>query len=397
VIPLRRNRNFLLLQAGQLLSSIGTASTSIAYPLLVLALTRSAILAGVVAFARGVPSALFLIPAGVLADRRDRKALMIAADVARVVAIGSLVVAVATHHAGVWFICVVAFVEGAGAALFSAARPGAVRAVVPESQLPDAAGAQTGQDGAVQIAGPPIGGALFALGRALPFVADVISYAFSSASLLAMRVPFQQPRDADRGRARDGLRFLWSRPFLRMTALLFGLGNFIGPGLVLAVIVIGRRQGVSAPVIGALTAVFGVCLLAGSFLTPLLRRTLTPRGVILLELWTALGCAAFLVRPSVFVLVAGMAPSILVIPSSNAIVHGYRIAETPDYLLGRSEAARLTLSLSIAPLGPLLAGALMARTSPRLTIGVFTVMALALALWGTLSPSLRRRRPSSSA
>lgn len=88
--PLRRNRDFVLLQAGQLLSNIGTQSTTIAYPLLVLLLTHSPSRAGVVSFARAVPQAVFALPAGLAADRFPRKRLMIVADVARASAVGSL-------------------------------------------------------------------------------------------------------------------------------------------------------------------------------------------------------------------------------------------------------------------------------------------------------------------
>ncbi|HEX2160021.1 MAG TPA: MFS transporter, partial [Actinomycetes bacterium] len=82
-VPLRRNRDFLLLQAGQLLSGVGTQSGLIAYPLLVLALTGSAAKAGLVAFARALSSTVLALPAGVVADRWDRRRLMIAADVIR--------------------------------------------------------------------------------------------------------------------------------------------------------------------------------------------------------------------------------------------------------------------------------------------------------------------------
>ena len=67
MLPLRRNRDFMLLQTGQLLSNIGTRLTSIAYPLLVLALTGSAVKAGFALFARTLPQALFALPAGVAA------------------------------------------------------------------------------------------------------------------------------------------------------------------------------------------------------------------------------------------------------------------------------------------------------------------------------------------
>jgi hypothetical protein len=176
---------------------------------------------------------------------------------------------------------------------------------------------------------------------------------------------------------------------LRTTAFLFGLGNFIGPGLFLAVVVIGRRQGLSSVQIGALTAAFGACVLAGSFVSPLVRRTLSPRAIVLLELWTGLGFAAFLARPSIYVLVAGMLPTALVIPSTNSVVHGYRIAITPDRLLGRAESIRSTISLAIAPLGPLVAGIMLGRTSARAAIVPFAAVAFLLALWGTASSSIR--------
>jgi hypothetical protein len=392
-VSLRRNRDFVLLQVGQLLSEAGTESTAIAYPLLVLAVTHSAAKAGVVSFARTLPLALFALPAGVAADRWNRKLLMVAADGVRVLAIGGLAAAVALDRAAFWAIPLVAFVEGGGAALFSGAQPGALRAVVPARQLPAAVSTQTGRQAAVELAGPPLGGALFGLARALPFAVDAASYAFSTASLLAMRTPFQQRREPERAplRARlaEGVRFLWGHRFLRTCMLLFGLTNFVGAGVPFAVIVLGRRQGLSGGEVGALVAAFGAGALLGSFASPLVRRLLPVRAVLLLELWTWPGCALFLVWPNVYVLAASLLPTVLAIPSTNSVVHGYRIAMTPDRLLGRAESVRYTISLLILPLGPLAAGALLDATSARATIAVFAAFGLALAVWGTLSPSIR--------
>jgi hypothetical protein len=301
--------------------------------------------------------------------------------------------AIALDTVAFWAIVVVAFVEGVGATLFNTAHAGALRAVVPVRQLPAAAAAQTGRQAAVQLGGPPLGGALFSVARALPFVVDAVSYLFSSISLLAMRTPFQEVREADastlRARLGEGFRFLWSRPFLRTCALLFGLANFLGPGLLLAVVVIGTDQGLSGGGVGLLVAAFGACLLLGSFLSPLVRRVLPVRAVLVLELWTWVGCAAFVVWPNVYVLAVSLLPTALAIPSTDSVVHGYRIAMTPDRLLGRAESVRSTISLLIAPLGPLVAGLLLDSVSARTTIAVFAGVALVLAVWGTLSPALR--------
>jgi hypothetical protein len=138
---------------------------------------------------------------------------MVAADGVRLLAIGCLAAIILAHQVAFWAIPLVAFVEGSGTVLFLAAHAGAMRAVVPPRQLPAAVGAQTGRQAAVGLVGPPLGGALFGLAPALPFVVDAVSYACSTVSLLAMRTPFQRVRAPDRAslRARlaEGFRFLW--------------------------------------------------------------------------------------------------------------------------------------------------------------------------------------------
>jgi hypothetical protein len=85
----------------------------------------------------------------------------------------------------------------------------------------------------------------------------------------------------------------------------------------------------------------------------------------------------------------GILPTALAIPSTDSVVRGLGIAMTPDRLVGRAEAARSTIALLIAPLGPLAAGVLLTNVSPRAAIAVFAAFALVLALWGTLSPAIR--------
>ena len=391
--PLHRNRDFLLLQTGLLLSSGGSQMTAIAYPLLVLTLTGSAAKAGIVAFVRLLAMAVFALPAGLAADHWSRRRLMIAAHGVRAVAIGALAVLVASDEVVYWAIPVVAFVEGAGAAVFSAAQSGAFRAVVPTPQLPTAVAVVTGREAAIGVASPALGGVLFGIARALPFVVHAVLYLFSAVALLAMRTPFQQEREVDRSRLRarmaEGFRFLWDNAFLRTVSLLFGLANFIGPGVLFAIVVIGEEQGLTSGRVGLLVAAFGACILVGSFLSPLVRRRLPVRGVLLLELWTWVGCGLFVIWPNVYVLAASILPTALAIPSTDSVVHSYRYAMTPDRLMGRVASVWTTIGLAIAPLGPLVAGLLLESTSARAAIAVFAAAGLMLALWGTLSGSIR--------
>jgi MFS family permease len=392
-VPLRRNRDFVLLQTAQLLSSGGSQITAISYPLLVLALTGSPAKAGIVAFARLLGMALFALPAGLAADRWSRRRLMIAAHAVRALVIGSLAALILLDEIPFWVIPLVAFVEGSGGAVFSAAQAGALRAVVPKRQLPGAVAIVTGREAAISLAAPALGGALFVLSRALPFVVHTVSYASSTFALLAMRTPFQEERERDlsplRSRLAEGFRFLWDHAFLRTCAFLYGLSNFIGPGVLLAVLVIGKRQGLSGGEVGLLLSAFGACLLLGAFLSPIVRRLLPVRGVLLLELWTWVGCGVFLVWPNVYVLTASILPTALAIPSTDSVVRGYQLAMTPDRLLGRVESVRSTIALLIAPLGPLTAGFLLDAVSERATIAVFAAFGLVLALSGTLSPAIR--------
>ncbi len=383
----------MLLQTGQFLSNAGTQATSIAYPLLALALTHSAVKAGLVSFARALPMALLAIPAGVAADHWSRKALMVGADAVRAVAVGGLVVSLVVVRTPFWILPCIAFVEGAGSAVFNAAQPGAVRAVVPTEQLPDAAGAQSGRQGAVRIVGPPLGGVLFEAGRALPFLVDACSYVCSTVSLVLMRVRFQEERPREVGsvrrRVHEGLSFTWGQPFLRMTACLYGLLNFTGPALLFCIVVVGQERGLSGGEIGLLTAIFAASVLVGSLISPSIRRVLSVHAVLVLEVWAWLGCAVFLLWPDAVVLAIGLVPVGLAVPSTDSVVNGYRIAITPDRLLGRSESVRNAIALSIGSVAPLVAGLLLQHTTPRWTIAFFTAWALGLAIWGTSSKVLR--------
>jgi hypothetical protein len=389
--PLGRNRDFVLLEAGRMLSTAGSSFSSVAYPLLVLSLTHSPAKAGLVSFVRLLPIPVLGLIAGVAADRWDRRRIMLAADALRALAIGALALVVVTDPL-LWAIAVLAFVEGAGDAFFSASQMGAVRAVVPEAQLPAAVGIQQARSATVGIAGPPAGGALFGIARALPFVADGASYVFSFVSLLAMRTRFQETRErpaaGPRAQLAEGFHFLWRQPFVRTTSFLYAIGNFTIPGILFVLVVAARQRGLSGSAVGALLAAFSGCVLAGSLASGLVRHRFGARTIILAEQYTGLATIAFLVWPSVFVLAVAILPQAFVLPITDTVVVSRRIAITPDRLLGRVEAVRLTIARTAAPLGPLAAGVLASAASNRAAIALFVTLGVVLAAWATASRSL---------
>jgi len=375
------------------LSTIGSESTAIAYPLLVLAVTHSPAEAGVVGFLRILPWALFGFAAGVAADRLPRKRMMITGDVVRALLMASVVAAIALGRITFVQIAIVAFVEGTMYVFFNIAEIGALRSVVPVQQLPTAAAAEQARYSTVSLVAPTLGGALFGIGRAFPFLAGSISPAFSLGTLLAIRTPFQQERAEDdtpwRTQLADGFRFLWARPFLRTCALMFTWSNLAFEGIVLAFIVVARRQGLSSTEIGLLIAVFGACSLAGSAASPWIQKRLSMRAIVVGSLWLQAGTIGFVVHPSIYVLLACVLPMAAFFPTVNAVVIGYRVAVTPDHLTGRVNSVARTIALCGAPLGPLIAGVMLGSFSARTTVAVFTVLLAAVAVVGSLLPSIR--------
>ena len=396
-VPLRRNRDFMLLQAGQMLSAFGSNMSAIAYPLLVLAVTHSAAKAGYVGAVLFTPMLAFSLVAGVAADRFDRRRLMIVSDVAAAAALGTLAGLVVTHRATFWLILVIAFVDSTAGVFFRAGQSGAFRSVVPLAQIPAAASVSQGRAAIVRLSAPPVGGVLFGVARGLPFLADAISYAFSTASLLLMRTRFQEQRERDtatlRRQLREGISFFVRMPLLRTTMLMIAVSNFSIAGMQLALIVLAKRHGLSSATVGGFVALTGATTLLGSVASPLLRRVLSLRAILLSEFWAAIGYVSFLIWPNVYVLAGAFAAQAFCFPNTDAAVAGYSYALIPDRLLGRAMSASNTLRACVVPLGPLAAGLLLSSVSPRETIGVLMGVTLAAALLGTFSSSIRSVPP----
>jgi len=390
LVPLRRNRDFLLYQGGGLLSTFGSGISGIAYPLLTLALTHSAAKTGYVGAVEFLPLVILSAPAGVAADRFDRRRLMIAADAIGATALALLGAAVLSGHATFWMVVVVAFIDTSAAVLYRSGSSGAMKAIVPTPQLADASSVTMARMSTVRLVAPPIGGALWDISRGIPFLVDAVSYAFSTAALLLMRTPFQEERvPGARTPFREGLAYFWGIPFLRATTGMVAASNLAAAGLPIALIILANRQGISGLAIGLFVALQGVALVVGSTLSPLLRRVLPMRAILLSEFWMALIYVAFLVYPNVYVLAVCISLHAFWFPNTDSAMQAYSYMLIPDRLLGRAMAAATTVRAASAPLGPLLAGLLLAHTSPQVAVAVLAAPVVIAAILGTLSDSMR--------
>lgn len=393
-IPLRRNRDFLLFWSGQVLSTTGTKATSVAFPLLVLAETGSAVQAGFVGFAQTLPFIVWFLPAGAMVDRLDRKRIMLTSEVIRYSAMSSIVVALAFGRFALWHILIVAFVEGSALVFFELSEAAALPHIVPSEQLPTALAQNQARQQGADLAGQPIGGALFGLGRSIPFAFDAASYAISFLTLRMIRPDFQDERsERDTNLSSEiveGVTWLWGQPFLRTISGLVAVWNFVISALVLTVIVRSQDLGASPAVVGLVLAAFGIGAFLGVFAAPAAQRRFDGR-LIVVGATGAWAASLVLLIPvqSTLLLAVVLGAGAAVGPSFNVMVGKYRYALTPDALQGRVLSAFRVVGWGAIPLGSLAAGLIIDAVGAVGTLAVLAVVMVGVTLVAAVVPSLR--------
>ncbi len=288
--PLHRNREYVALWVGQIVSALGISISSFAYPLVVLAATGSPAKAGLVGSVLAGTTFFLRLPAGALVDRWNRKAILVVCDVGRALSAGVFAVTLALGHFFFAQVLVVAFLEGAFGVLFGPAEAAAVRRVVAPTQVRDAVARNQSRMQLAGLVGPPVGGVLLDVGRALPFVADAVSYLVSLVGVLFVRSALQDP-EVPRPKRRigaevlDGVRWLWRRPFFRGVLVWMTLEGAAFSSIELVILVLARERGASSGQLGAMFAITAAGGVLGALATPWLLRHASPRALMLAFGW----------------------------------------------------------------------------------------------------------------
>ncbi|GAA0480532.1 MFS transporter [Paractinoplanes deccanensis] len=384
-----RNREFNLLWGSQTLSDLGDGVAALAFALLVLAQTGDPVSAGLVGTFASVARLVFRLPAGVVADSVDRRLLMVACDSVRLLCFAALAVAVFTDHAALPFIIVAATIDAACGAIFGTTEDASLRSIVPSAQLPDAVARNEARSYGASLAGPPLGGILFTLGHAIPFVANAVSYVVSLVAILAIRKPLQAERPPGRQKASEGIRFVLSHPFLRMLMLIAAPLNFAINGVIFAVIVALQRGGTAPPVIGLAETLIAAGGLLGALVAPMIQRRFSLPVLVRAICWLAaalLASAALLTDGIAAAVPVGL--TIFLGPACNAALFGYQAAITPDHLQGRVISVIMVAATSLAALAPLAAGSLVAAFGAPPAILFFAAVVAVPALAASFSTGL---------
>ncbi|WP_112264134.1 MFS transporter [Lentzea terrae] len=359
--PLSRNRNYTLLWGSQALSEVGFNASLIAFPLVVLMVTGSAAASGLVLAVDAVAQLVVGLPGGALADRWDRRRVMLCSEAVQAVAVASLAVALWQGIATVPHMVAVAAVLGACRALFEPAEDASLPRIVPESQLAAAVSLNAARSSVGQMAGTALGGFLVAVGRWVPFAVDAVTHAMAFVGLLFLRVPPSPPAERRHflREVLDGLRWVLGRPEMRVTAWCAVTLNLFFSAYYLVIIVLAQSRGVPSGEIGVMAAMLGAGGVLGALIAPRLSALLSPHQAIAGVFWalTALAPLAVFVSNGYLMgaLFAGMA---LLAPTANTVITTYQLLRTPDELRGRLSGVMNVVVGTAAALGPALGGVL---------------------------------------
>ena len=393
------NRDYIWLWSGQVISTLGSTASTIIYPLLILALTGSAEAAGLAGALRALPYLLFSLPVGALIDRWDRKAVMIRCDIGRALAVASIPAAIAFDALTLAQIYAVTLIEGSLFVFFNIAEVAALPRVVAKAQLPQAAAFNDAGFGIANIAGPPVGTVLYQVfGRAVPFLADALTYCVSIASLLRVKAPFRtEPATQERHLLREvaeGLAWLWANPLIRYMALLTGGLNLVNAATPLIFIVLAKRLGASDAQIGVVFSLAGAGAILGSLVGGGLQRRFSFGQVII-------GCVAscavlfplYAVMPSFVWLGVAAGAYYFLSPIYNVVQFSYRLTLIPDRLQGRVNSTFRLLAFGFMPIGAALSGVALERLGATATVGVFSALLVGFAAATAVNRHVREAAP----
>ena len=395
---------FQALWFGQTISALGTQVSMVALPLIaVLALQAGPLELGVLAALETAPYLVLSLPAGVVVDRVDHRATMIACDVGRAVTLFLAAAAIPLGILSIGLLYAAALAVGALSVFFNVACTSYLAAILPTERL--VAGNQRLEisDSGARVAGPSIGGAvLAAAGAAAVLSLDGLSYAISALAIAGSR----RPAAADRPRTDrptgaglvhemgEGLRRVLGDRILRDLAGSTAVFN-LGSGMILAVVVLfaTREVGMGAAEFGLIYGAGNVGFIVGALSVGALSRRL---GVGRTFLWSNyLGALAMTLialaggAVGVACLLAGRFVGAVSAPLFNVNVVSLRQARTSDALMGRVNATFQFIEWGTLPVGSLLGGLIGAALGIRVALDIAAVCGIVSAVWIHLSPARR--------
>jgi len=362
IVPPRLGRSFRWLLASSWVTNLGDGITLAAGPLLVASQTRSPLTVAMAAFLLRLPWLLFGLYAGVVADRLNRRAIMIVTGLVRLAILLLLVSSILTHRVDIAVVLVALFLFGVVETFGDTTSTTLLPMLVDKPDLGIAnSRALTGVIVWNQLAGPPVGAALFAAGMALPFVSESVCVLAGVLLISKVWLP-AHTTVGQHGRLRDdireGLRWLWEHAAMRTLAItIFTFNVTFGAAWSVLVLYARERLGMGALGFGLITTAMAVGGLLGGasygWLERHLKLGVIMRGGLIIETLTHLALA--LTRWPWFALI------VFVIFGAHAFIWGttstsVRQRAVPAHFQGRVGSVYLTGVVGGIVIGSLLGG-----------------------------------------
>ena len=357
--------NYWRLWSSSAASNLADGLFFIALPLLAVRLTDSPILIAGLAIAGRLPWLVFVLVAGALADRLDRRTTMRNVEFFRVAVVGVLAALAVMEALSLPVLYVAAFVLGVGETLFDTAAQSILPSVVDKERLATANGRLYAVELVMnQFVGPPLGGVLIGVSVPLVLGSSIVGYALAALGLTLVVGSFRPQRSGPptrlTGDIAEGLRYLWRNRVLRTMAVMVGGMNLASTATFAVLVLYAVSPGpmrLSEPAFGVLLTTFAIGSLLGSFLAaPLQRRFGRVRMLFLSVVIIGAGLAVPAFTTSAVVIGASFAISGVFIVVWNVITVTLRQRIVPDGLLGRVNAGYRLFAWGTQPIGALLGG-----------------------------------------
>jgi predicted MFS family arabinose efflux permease len=300
VVPARLGQSFRWLLASSWVTNLGDGITLAAGPLLVASQTHNPLAVAMATFLQRLPWLMFGLYAGVVADRGNRRVIVITTGLVRVAILLLLTASILTHRVDTAVVLAVLFGFGANEAFGDTTTTTLLPMLVEQRDLGIAnARTLTGVLVWGQMAGPPIGATLFAAGMALPFVSEAVCVLAGVLLVSRVRLPAHLERERTarvRDDIREGWRWLWAHPAVRTLAItIFTFNVTFGAAWSVLVLYAQQRLGTSALGFGLITTAMAVGGLLGTVSYGWLERRVPlgaiMRGGLIIETLTHLALA----------------------------------------------------------------------------------------------------------
>ena len=385
-----RVRNYRLFFAGQLVSVSGTWMQQVAQDWLVLHLSNSGIAVGFTVALQFLPMLLFGMAGGIVADRFDKRRVLVATQTVAAVLALAMGTLVATGQVRLWMVFVLAFLLGCVTAVDNPTRQSFVTEMVGPAELTNAIGLNSATFNAARIIGPATAAVVIkTVGLSPAFFLNGVSYLAVITGLLLMRPSelFHTGMSArEPGQVRAGLRYVWSTPELRLTILLVAVVATFGMNLsvVLPLMAKFTFHG-DAGTYALLTSSMAVGALGGALLAA---RREAPSQRLLVGMVIAFGVCSIATAfaPTLLLAAVALVPTGATAISFMASANSTLQLRSDDQMRGRVMALYALVFLGSTPLGGPLTGWVSQIASPRLALAIGALITLAggLAAWAYL-------------